>query len=96
MNTVEIISANPLIWIFSIIVTCGVGYLFRLGLMQRKSISIARQAIVNAFCSELDALIQCDRDAWKILTDDAFIKHESVIRNNIDQLTLFQRQKRLL
>jgi hypothetical protein len=48
------------------------------------------KTIIDAFSIELDALIQSNGCASLALTDEAFHKHESVIRNNIKRLSLWQ------
>lgn len=79
MNIIEAVQAGPLVWILSIITMGGIAYLFRLSLAQRRVFHEVGNTIVNAFKPELDALIQTGEDARLILTDEAFLRHDSVV-----------------
>jgi len=50
----------------------------------------AEERIIVGFQPELDAMIQTNEDARLILTDEAFNKHEAIIRNNKRSLTYLQ------
>lgn len=90
MNIVEIIQSNPLVWILSVITISGIAYLFRLSLTQRGLFKETGKAIATAFSPELNALIHSNECASRILTSEAFRRHESSIRNNITGLPIFK------
>ena len=83
---IKTFQASPLTWILSVIVIGGIGCLLRLSLAQRRGFHEVGNTIANTFRPELDALIQAGEDARIILTDEAFLRHDSVIRNNISLL----------
>ena len=86
MNIIEVVQSSPLVWVLSIIVIGGITYLFRLSSAQRRSFREAGNTIAVNFKLELDALIQTRKDARIILTNEAYLRHESAIRNNINLL----------
>jgi len=86
VNIIEAIQSDPLVWVLSIITMGGIAYLFRLSLAQRRGFHEVGKTIANTFKPELDALIQTGDDARIILTDEAYLRHDSAIRNNINLL----------
>ncbi|MGR8931616.1 MAG: hypothetical protein ACU836_13320 [Gammaproteobacteria bacterium] len=91
MDLIDIIKNNPLYAVLATILTFGFGYLLKVSFSQRKSIKTAGEKIITAFQPELDRIIQSSEDCGCILDDAAFRKHEAAVRNNINDLSIFQR-----
>jgi hypothetical protein len=92
MELIEYIKNNPLYSILAVFFSLGIGYLLKVSLSQRQNIKVAGRNIITAFQPELDLLIQRDDDCMNIMDDTAFRKHEAAIRNNINDLSIFQRK----
>ena len=93
METILLIKSHPLYGVLIVLLVAFLGYLLRVSLLQRQGIKTAGENIVDAFQEELDRLIQEGDDCRLILDSKAFKKHEAAIRNNIDNLSIFQRNR---
>ena len=91
-NTMKYIESNPtqrniLGGLFAVLI----GTIIWINQSKRTASRQAGDRIIEAFHSELDALIQTNEDAHLILTDEVLNKHDSAIRNNLPRLLWFQR-----
>ena len=91
MELISTIKSYPLYSILATLFVAGFGYLLKISLLQRQSVKDAGKNIIAAFQEDLDKLIQTNGDCRLILNSEAFKKHESAIRNNINNPSFFKK-----